>query len=145
MRIKVNNLNGKRRISRVLVKKAAEAVLTGFGKKDAFIEMTFLTNRAIKRLNKKYMGRARATDVLSFLLADEAALVGDVYISSDMALANSRSFKTKYGAELILYVIHGILHLLGFGDKTNKEKKKMRKLERRFLKNIWSKENLSKA
>ena len=85
------------------------------------------------------MNRNRATDVLSFILEEKSIsgkkkLIGDVYISSFAARKNASRFKTNFRKEIFLYVIHGTLHLLGFGDKTAKEKNKIQKLEQKFLK-----------
>ena len=138
LKIKINNLNKKRRIEPKKIKKACSYLLRSFGKKNVLIDMTFVGDGAIKRLNKKYMRRDRPTDVLSFRLdpAGRAGngLIGDIYISSDTAYANSRRFGTPYGREIILYAVHGLLHLIGFGDKTKSEKNKIRMLESKFLK-----------
>ena len=131
--IKINNLNKKRKIDKNAIKRIAAKVLKSFGKKSALVDITFVTNRKIKVLNKRYMKKDGATDVLSFVL-EEKKLVGDVYISSDMAKINAGKFSTSFKEEILLYTIHGTLHLVGFGDKTIKEKKKIRKLENRFLK-----------
>ena len=143
LKIKINNLNGKRKISGKIVRKAAERVLRKSGLKTALVDITFVGNRKIKTLNAEYMKRQSPTDVISFTLEgcdirDKKGPVGDVYISSDMAWDNARRFGTSYEKEILLYVIHGMLHLLGFGDKTAREKKKIQKLEKQFLKQISS-------
>jgi len=139
LKIRISNLNKKRRIDAPALRKAALRVLRAFGKREALIDITFVGNRRITALNKKYMGRRRSTDVLSFLLEEGAArrksrLIGDIYISSDAARPNARRFKTAPGKEIFRYVIHGILHLVGFSDKTVKEKKRIRELEEKYLK-----------
>jgi len=139
LKIRISNLNKKRKIDARAPKKAALRVLRDFGKTKALIDITFVDNRKIKALNKKYMGRNRSTDVLSFLLEEGAArrkdrLIGDIYISSDTASENAGRFKTSFDKELFRYVIHGILHLVGFNDKTVKEKNKIKKLEEVYLK-----------
>jgi probable rRNA maturation factor len=141
LRIKINNLNKKRRINRKAVKKTASFVLRSFKKHSALVDITFVSNKKIKALNKKYMDRIGPTDVLSFLLEEKAlprrnSFIGDIYISSDMAHRNAKRFKTSFVREVLLYTIHGVLHLMGFGDKTVKEKKRIRKLEEKFLKEV---------
>ena len=139
LKIRISNLNKKRRIDARALKKSVLRVLRGFGKTEALIDITFVGNRKITALNKKYMGRNCSTDVLSFLLEKGAVrrkgrLIGDIYISSDTAAKNAGRFKTGLQKELFRYVIHGTLHLVGFGDKTLKEKKRIRKLEGEYLK-----------
>ncbi len=139
LKIRISNLNKNTKIDTPAVKKAALRVLRGFGKKEALIDITFVGNVRITALNKKYMGRSGSTDVLSFLLAKnegrkKSRLIGDIYISSDAARQNAARFKTGLPAELLRYVVHGTLHLVGFDDKTAKEKIKIKKLEDKYLK-----------
>lgn len=140
LEIDVINLNPLRKlpISEKNIKEIAKKILYRFGRKNGSIGFIFVGNQKIRSLNKKYMRRDRATDVLSFVLDKNSVcfsggLVGDVYISLDMAHKNGKVFKTGFRKELILYVIHGILHLLGFGDKTKKEKTRIRRLERKLM------------
>ena len=138
LRVKVTNLDRKRRISRAGVKKAAILVLKNFKTARAEIGITFVTDGKIKTLNKKYLKRDRPTDVISFLLGGERVsrnktLVGDIYISSDRAFGNAKRFGTGFRKELLLYTIHGVLHLLGYDDRRREDKAKMQRLEKKFL------------
>lgn len=120
--ITVINSNKRRRIDEKRVKKAVVDILKILKKpSDTKLEIAFLSNRLIRPINKYYKGHDRATDVLSFDLGSCA----QVLISSDMALENSKKFKTSFEKELLLYVIHGILHLCGYDDGTRKEKSRM--------------------
>ena len=141
LKIRISNLSKEVRIDKKTVKKIAAFVLRKNKMRNALVDITFVSNRRIRALNKMYMGRDRATDVLSFTLEEKLIwrkkkLIGDVYISSDMARKNAVRFKTNFRKEIFLYVIHGSLHLLSFGDKTVKEKRKMRNLEQKFFKQI---------
>ena len=123
------------------MKKAALGVLGSFGKRSASIDITFLGDAGIKKMNRKYMGRNRTTDVLSFLLPappgkNKRTIIGDIYISKDTARRNARRFNTGLGRELTLYTIHGVLHLLGFDDRTPGERARIRKLEEKFLEKL---------
>ena len=142
LRIRINNRNRTKKIDRKSIKRAALHVLRFFGRRNALIDITFVTNRRIRGLNRRYMKRDVATDVLSFMLGGGSfqrkryGLVGDVYISSDMARRNAKLFKTRVREELMLYTIHGILHLLGCRDVTAHEKRKMEELEERLFEDI---------
>lgn len=98
----------------------------------------FVSAQKIIALNKKFLGRAYATDVLSFDLKDEfspkSLVEGEVIISTDAIIKNARLFKTPVAQELTLYIIHGILHLLGFDDHAPDDIQKMRKEEDKILK-----------
>ncbi|MBL7158781.1 MAG: rRNA maturation RNase YbeY [Candidatus Omnitrophica bacterium] len=135
LKIEVSNLNKKRKIFHKDIKKVALAVLKKFGKKSVSLDITFVNDGMIKKLNKKYMGKPHPTDVLAFGLAG-TPLVGDIYISSDTAKRNSRVYGTGFAWEVILYTIHGVLHLMGMTDKTKKERIRIRKMETKILKFI---------
>lgn len=136
LRIKISNLNPKRRIDKLDVKKVAGRVLKSFKKSNALIDITFLSDAGIRKLNKKYMHKDSATDVLSFSLDNKCSKnepIGDIYVSSDTAMRNSKRFGTDFSKEIILYSIHGILHLLGFCDIKPIDRIKMNKLQNKFL------------
>ena len=63
----------------------------------------------------------------------DKSLDGEIYISLDRALENSKVFKEPYEKEIIRLVIHGCLHLIGFDDQSLKEKQNMTKMEDKFL------------
>lgn len=138
LRVRATNLNRKRKVDLPGVKKAAIRVLKSFRIPRAEIGITFVTDRKIKALNKKYLKRERFTDVISFLLEggrvfENKALIGDIYISSDRASGNAKRFGESIPRELLLYVIHGVLHLLGKLDEGPKERAEMQRLEKKFL------------
>ena len=60
-------------------------------------------------------------------------LLADIMISTDTAINNARKFKTTPDYELMLYVAHGILHILGYDDRTKTQMKRMRKKEAEYV------------
>lgn len=103
-----------------------------------------MTDRRIQALNQKYLKRNHPTDVLAFdlkriTLKSRAAknLVGEVVISTDTVLRSAKTFKTQSERELILCVIHGILHLLGFDDHRVADTKRMRQKEKELLELVY--------
>ena len=64
---------------------------------------------------------------------NKSELFGEIIISADTAKTNAKIYKTSFMYEILLYAIHGILHLLGYNDKTEREIKKMRKKEKQLL------------
>jgi len=142
MDIIVSNLNKKHRIDKIFVKKIAANILKILKKSsNTKLEIVFLDNRAIRPINKRYKGADRATDVLSFDLGQ----CGQVLISSEMALKNSRAFKMPLEKELILYVIHGILHLFGYDDEKPKTRSRMVRKQNYIMEMICANINLSKV
>lgn len=142
MSIVVRNLNKKHRLNEKFIKKLTADILKILRKpRSAELEIIFLSDSAIRLLNRRYKGRNISTDVLSFELGE----LGEVIISSDTALRNSRIFNTSFEEEIALYIIHGILHLFGYDDETAGAKNRMSKKENGIRERICGKENLSKV
>ena len=139
--IAVSNLNKKHRIDEKFVGEIARSVLKAIKKENTELEIIFLSDAAIKRVNEKYKERNRATDVLSFDLGS----CQEILISSDMALRNSRIFNTPLEKELILYVIHGILHLFGYDDEKVMARARMFRKQDSILEMLCAKVRLSKV
>jgi probable rRNA maturation factor len=139
--IAVSNLNKKHRINERFVGEIARGILKIIKKQDAELEIIFLSDTAIKPINKKYKDSSYATDVLSFDLDS----CGQILISSDMALKNSRAFDTPFEKELVLYVIHGILHLFGYDDEKPKDRSRMLRKQDSIMETLCAKISLSKV
>jgi len=99
----------------------------------------FVTDAVIKKLNKTYLKNDSATDVMAFSMlegrriAGQSGYIGDVAISLAAARRQSKIFGTTFKNEVRLYVVHGILHLLGYDDISLKNRLKMRKRESEIL------------
>lgn len=93
----------------------------------------FTNNKTIQELNYRFLGKRCPTDVLCFDLSGEERFVADIAISAEKACENSRVFKTSPNMELTLYLIHGILHLLGFKDHRKKDRVRMQRLALQIL------------
>lgn len=140
--IVVKNMNSKFNLNERFIKKIVIDTLVILKKSKATkLDIGFISDKAIKPLNKKYRQSDRATDVLSFNLGSCAQIL----ISSDTASRNSKVFGTSFEEEIVLYVIHGILHFFGYEDETINDKKKMSKQENRILDILCAKSDFSKV
>jgi len=139
--IAVSNLNKKHRINERFVEDIARRVLKILKRENAELEIIFLSDAAIRPVNSKYKRSNRATDVLSFDLGSCL----EILISSDMALRNSRIFNTPFEKELVLYVIHGILHLFGYDDEDPKAGSRMFRKQDSILEILCANIGLSKV
>jgi probable rRNA maturation factor len=128
-KIKINLLELKKKTSFLLEKEKVNIRSLG---------LIFLDNKGIVEYNKRYLGKDYPTDVLAFPLQKGE---GEILISVERAKEQSSSFKTSLEEEIYLLIIHGILHLIGFDDQTQKEAKRMRKEEKRLLKLIQNGSN----
>ena len=94
------------------------------------LSITFVNDKKMKEMNKKYTNRDNTTDVLSFHF-DIPEIIGDIYISLQQA---ERQKKGDLLSELKLLTVHGILHLAGYDDKNASERRIMREKEKYYLK-----------
>ncbi len=99
------------------------------------INFIFVTNRQILDINRTYLKHNFFTDVITFEYNEGGSISGDVFISIDQVKENSIKYKTKFTEELRRVMIHGVLHLTGYSDKTPVEKETMRKKENEKLRN----------
>src|SRR5438132_615989 len=125
-------------IDRLRMRTAALAVLEGEGIQGGEISLAFVDNPTIHQLNQRYLQHDEPTDVLSFPLSEAGArrLAGELVIGAEVAQAQATSRGHDVQAELALYVIHGLLHLCGYDDKTNAGAAKMRERERHYLREM---------
>lgn len=97
-----------------------------------------LADRAtVHRLNREFLGHDYPTDVLSFSLDEEAAtqgiVDGEVYVDLDTAAERAPEFGTTFEDEAQRYVVHGLLHLMGYDDATEADRMAMREREDHYL------------
>lgn len=132
MKISVTNLNKAYRINTRMMAYIASRILRYVDKMHGVeLELVFLDDAGIRKLNKRYKGRSRATDVLSFSLDR----VGLIYVSIDRAADVACEYGAGVADELVRYVIHGILHLFGYDDATRNKRRLMSAKEDEIL--LW--------
>ena len=113
---------------------AVRAVLTRFAVSTAEISLAVLDDPAIHELNRRYLNHDCPTDVLSFVLDEtDGHLEGEVIVSAETAAAEAQRLECSAVAELLLYVVHGTLHLVGLDDTTAEAVTSMRAAEREIL------------
>ncbi len=108
----------------------AEWVLGREGRREGELSLLFTNNPRIRELNRRYLDRDRPTDVLAFPQDDSGGLFGDVVISTEQVIIQAPEYRQTAGEELVLCLIHGILHLTGWADHPRAEREKMRRRER---------------
>jgi probable rRNA maturation factor len=126
MKIFVNNLPEFEEDIRKIAQKVVKAE-----KLKGELSITFIKDKKMKEMNKKYTNRNSITDVLSFGFDDTPELMGDIYISIPQA---KRQKEEDLLSELKLLTIHGILHIAGYDDNSEEQIKTMREKEKYYLK-----------
>ena len=114
------------------IKTVARGVLQGEGLTDAKLTIAFMTDSAIHALNKRFLEHDEPTDVITFPYTKKP-LHGDLAISTDTAITAATERGHEAAEELLLYVIHGILHLCGYDDLSEKKQKVMKQKEAEYL------------
>ena len=122
-------------VDRGRVREVVRAVLDGENVAGAEISLAFVDNPTIHRLNQRYLRHDEPTDVLSFPLSEPGTrrLAGELVIGAEVAQAQAQQRGHDVQAELALYVIHGLLHLCGYDDRTDRGAAAMRRRERHYL------------
>ncbi|HEY1602340.1 MAG TPA: rRNA maturation RNase YbeY [Pirellulales bacterium] len=115
--------------------RTAIAAVVGSGSRQrATISLAVVDNATIHTLNRRYLDHDYPTDVLSFVLEDDQeSLGGEIIVSGDMAADTAPQYGWSAEDELLLYVIHGSLHLIGYDDHTATDAARMRMEETRYL------------
>ncbi|NLF68435.1 MAG: rRNA maturation RNase YbeY [Candidatus Anammoximicrobium sp.] len=113
---------------------AARLVLEQEGITQATLSIAVVGDRAIRQLNRRYLQHDYATDVISFLFGSGAgSLEGEIVVSADTAATQAPQYGLSPQDELLLYVLHGTLHLVGYDDTTPPARRKMQARQRRYL------------
>jgi len=115
--------------------------------KNSSLSINFVGSSDMKYLNKKYFSRERATDVIALGYQETkrgrvcrdlcGRYLGDIIICPDVAICNAKSYSKSFEYEISLYIVHGILHLLGYQDIGIVKRKKMQKKQEEVLAKTW--------
>jgi len=107
--------------------------ISSFCKKEDFIidslVFAFFNDEDLKELNIKFLNHDFYTDVISFDESNNNLIKGNIAISVDRVKDNANTFSSIFDDELKRVIIHGVLHFMGFNDKTDYEKSVIRKKE----------------
>ena len=136
MSISARNCQRRIRVSLPRLRRLARRALAAIGRADADVHVSVVDDREIRRLHARYLGRRRATDVMAFNLEGDPApglLLGEVVISAETALRQSRRVRVPVALEIDLLLVHGILHLTGWDDHTPADARQMHEREREIL------------
>jgi probable rRNA maturation factor len=125
--------------NKATLKKWIAAVIKKHKRETGDISFVFCSDSFLLEMNKEYLDHDTYTDIITFDYSKESKTLpvsGEIFISIDRVEENAASFSKTFENELHRVIIHGVLHLLGFGDKTKKAKEEMRKQEDLCLKTL---------
>lgn len=123
----------KPRIDEILLKNWIIKLIELQDKEIGELTFYFCDDAYMLTTNKEYLNHDYFTDILTFDAVQDNIICGDILISLDTVLTNSKKYSVKFEEELHRVIVHGVLHLLGYKDKTTEEQEKMRWAENTSL------------
>lgn len=126
------------------LKKIILQILSKIGKMFDKITITFLNDKELLELNQKFLQHDTLTDILTFTYNKTEPISTEILISFERAFENSKKYKEKFEDEILRLIAHGLLHSIGYEDKTKSQKLKMRKAENDLLNSIDKSEFIKK-
>jgi probable rRNA maturation factor len=141
-----------RKIDLRLLQKIAAAALEELGLEAAELSIVLVGAKEMASLNEKFLNHEGPTDVITFDYRNtelgtqniELRIYGEIFVCLEEAKRQAKEFKTTWQAEVVRYVVHGILHLAGHGDLHPVARKKMKKEEGRLVRELSRRFALSK-
>ena len=128
---------------RARLERSAWAILAAVGEPSAELSILFVGDQRMRGLNRRYRGKDRTTDVLAFAMREGSAphasrhkpvMLGDVVIAVPEAARQAQQGSRSLDEELMVLLIHGILHLCGYDhERSEKEARRMRRREQMIL------------
>jgi probable rRNA maturation factor len=140
-KIEITDLQDYVRLDKKLILQVVRRVIKEEGRAARSLSIVLTDNRHIRDLNREYLGSAGCTDVISFPLEDldwpagkhNGGINGEIIASAELAVDQAKARDLDPQAELLLYLVHGLLHLIGYDDRTAEEARRMHEREDKLL------------
>jgi probable rRNA maturation factor len=124
------------KLQKLLLRKHIKNLINSEKKSAGEISLILCSDKYLLDINIEYLKHNYYTDILTFNYVEGNIISGDLFISVDRVNENSIKFNTSMIQELYRVVFHGILHLIGYNDKTEEEQKIMRGKEDLYLSEV---------
>jgi len=154
MNVVVASHQRTRKINARLLKEIAEALLSDLEIEQAELGITLVAAREMALLNETFLQHDGPTDDITFdyleprkgreINGRRRNLHGELFICMDVSLKQSREFKTTWQTEVVRYLVHGVLHLLGHDDHVAAARRRMKREENRLVLKLGRKFSLAK-
>jgi len=142
MEIAITNSQKKIRLNQKRIRAVSERILKQLKQPSrSVLSLSFVSKQRMRALNKKYFKKNSLTDVIGLGYEGNRSgmyeyYLGDILICPEVASDNSKIYSNPLSEEIKLYVVHGMLHLLGYDDGTKESRGKMRRKEMEVLKKL---------
>jgi probable rRNA maturation factor len=147
MNIVIANRQRVQKIDARLLKKIAEALLADLKVAEAELGINLVAAGEMTLINETFLRHEGSTDVVTFdysALEKQKQLHGELFICVDEAVLQAKKFKTTWQLEIVRYLVHGVLHLLGHDDRHAAARRKMKREENRLVEHLSHRYALSR-
>lgn len=128
---KTKELNG---LFRQKIRKTIDTIANNHGYIISQISYIFMSDKELNEINQTHLQHDDYTDIITFDLSDtEACIDGEIYISIERVSENAITFETSQELELVRVICHGVLHLIGYKDKSETDSNNMRGAENQSI------------
>lgn len=110
------------------------------GKRISQLSYIFCSDDYLLEINKTYLNHDYYTDIITFPYKQGHEIESDIFISVDRVKDNAKEYKTTFESELLRVISHGLLHMTGYGDKSEEDQNKMTEMENKCLV-LWEMSN----
>jgi rRNA maturation RNase YbeY len=121
------------KLHKKVVKNAFDFIIKNEQKFPGEISVIFCSDNYLLKINEQYLNHNYYTDIVTFNYVENSVISGDLFISVHRVDENANQMGVNFDEELYRVMFHGMLHLCGYNDKTNAEKKVMREKEDFYL------------
>jgi probable rRNA maturation factor len=149
MNILIANRQRTKKIDARRLKEMTAAVLGELGIRHCELEINLVGASGMAALNETFLQHEGSTDVITFDYSEgkqrrnDVGIAGEIFISVNDAIGQAKEFRTRWQSEVMRYIIHGILHLLGHDDLRPDLRRKMKREENRLLRDVEKKFSLA--
>ena len=134
MNITIANRQRTKKVNTRLLKQIAGELLAELKIAEADFGIALVSDKEMAQVNWQFLQHEGATDVITFdHESTRTKLHGELFICVDVAMAQAKEFKSSWQSELVRYVVHGVLHLLGYDDLKPALRRKMKREENRLV------------
>jgi probable rRNA maturation factor len=136
MTVTITNRQRKRKINSRLLKKIVGTLLTELDIQETELGINLVAASEMALVNETFLQHKGSTDVITFNYSDKTEgtfLRGEFFVCVDEAFLQARKYGTNWQSEVVRYIVHGVLHLLGHDDLKSNLRRKMKREENRLV------------
>jgi rRNA maturation RNase YbeY len=116
-----------------VIRKVVGRIISDAGTRLGKTDVILTSDRKVYEINSEFLGHDYNTDIITFNYNKGKIINGEIYVSVDRVKDNAKEFSVAFKAEIRRVIFHGVLHLCGYDDSTEVQKRKMTEMEEMYL------------